>query len=114
MGVVEKFWSPSSTIKKYVEGLRAIDTGGCPEEFQETYLQHIHAWERLRIEKANNEGLGGFLKGYFGDHDSLMRSVAADEAAQKEVAETWFEVERIALRHGASLATARQVSAATK
>lgn len=114
MGVVETLWSPSSAIKRYVDGLRAIDKSECPEDFQEAYLQHIHAWQRFQIEKANNEGLTAFLKGYFGDRDSFMQSLHADETAQKEIAETWFQVERIALKHGASLATARQGTVATK
>ena len=61
----EQFWDASGVVAQYVAGLRAIDLRGCPSDFQKAYLRHIQAWESLQNQMASNQGLSGFLKGFF-------------------------------------------------
>jgi hypothetical protein len=86
IGLVDQFWSPSGSVSKYVAG-----------------IQHIQAWEAMQREVDNNTGLNGFINGYFGGGPSVLGSMNATESAERRLQESWFEVERVALKYGVRL-----------
>jgi hypothetical protein len=103
IGLVDQFWSPSGSVSKYVAGLRQIDLSDCPPDFELAFIQHIQAWEAMQREVDNNTGLNGFINGYFGGGPSVLGSMNATESAERRLQESWFEVERVALKYGVRL-----------
>ena len=110
-----------------VDAMRAIDVSRTPTDFREAYLEHIFAWERrVRAERAwreltsdENTGpvvIGGIVCAAIGcERNPIDTRVEAEErlkaeirAAQDQVSSTFQDVQRIAVRYGASATPAAQ------
>lgn len=112
----------TTNIFEVVRRMRAIDTSGCPTDFREAYLIHVHAWESLgeaaeqarafiAARKGANDFVEGFIRGFLGDPlgkvnetiDARNQLQASLHEAGLQVKETFNQVERIAVAHGARL-----------
>ena len=112
----------ATSISDVVKRMRAIDSSRCPKDFQSAYLTHIHAWERalqleqraLEFQKSNSETtlfVESFVRGFLGDPLGKMNEVNAVKSdfarevqtVQKEIQQTFHEVEKVALKYGAKL-----------
>ena len=123
----DKGTSPNAkSIGEVVTRMRAIDGSKCPKEFQSAYLTHIHAWERgaqwerraTEFHKNSAEPsqfVESFVRGFLGDPLGKMNEVNAArtefereaQAIQKEIQQTFQDVEKVALKYGAKLPQAK-------
>jgi hypothetical protein len=110
------------TVRSYVMALRQIDFSGCPDDFRQAYLRHIHAWDKTipvlelaKHHKMESESIGAFIEGFlrglvfdFGmiEEDKQARNAVMEriQSAQKAVQDTWHRVEEIAVHYGAQVA----------
>lgn len=90
-----------------VARMKAISMTGCPADFREAYYDHIRAWQMKRDVKAALDGITpaeGFLDGAI-----KVLGVAAlatrDLDASQQISTTFRDVERLAVRYGARLAS---------
>jgi hypothetical protein len=116
----------AKSIGEIVTRMRAIDGSKCPKEFQSAYLTHIHAWERgaqwerraAEFHKNSSEPsqfVESFVRGFLGDPLGKMNEVNAArtefereaQAIQKEIQQTFQDVEKVALKYGAKLPQAK-------
>ena len=116
--------SGASSVSEVVTRMHAIDTSGCPSDFQSAYLAHVHAWEsmaqveqQVKAFKAEREGWGDFVegavRGFLGDplgkaneiqnaQNELQREY---QAASQDVKQTFHRVQELAVHYGAKLPT---------
>jgi hypothetical protein len=83
-GILDKYWDGSSLVREVALRMDAIDLGRCPEDFQIAYKRHVSAWASLASTKASNEGLNGFLKGFFTGGLAMMPASSQYDEATKE------------------------------
>jgi len=109
------------TVRSYVMALRRIDFSGCPDDFRQAYLKHIHAWDKMipaleqtQLHKMESESIGAFIEGLirglvfdFGmlEEDKQARNAIIEriQSAQEAVQNTWHKVEEIAVHYGAQV-----------
>jgi hypothetical protein len=114
--------SGATSVGEVLSHMRAIDTSGCPTDFQAAYLAHIHAWEKMgqvEIEaaafKSDREGAGdfveGFIRGFLGDpmgkaneiHEAQNQLQKEYQEAGQEIKQTFNQVQEMAVKYGAKL-----------
>jgi len=104
-------------IRKYTSQGKDIDTHSCPRAFAEAYSRHLSAWEDQAMAISNHphipEGMEAFVEGLFrglnGDitggsverMDRFRAWWATVKATDIIVADSWHEVEALAVRYGA-------------
>ena len=100
VGVVEQYWDSSPLVREIAARMDAIDLSGCPQDFQIAYKRHVFAWASMAQVKASNEGLNGFLKGFFTGGLAAIPAMSEVESAAKQIQATWLEVQETAIKHG--------------
>lgn len=110
----------AENVQEVVGNMRSIRISGCPADFREAYVAHIHAWESLaEVEQqaiavgehySSGEAIAeAFIRGAFGDPlGKAGEAIAADRQvqwnynyAQEQIRTTYQDVERVAARYGA-------------
>jgi hypothetical protein len=94
IGVWDKIWGNPKKIALYAQRLKQIDLNPCPQDFQDAFLKHAYAWGNLALLAENTTGLKGAMRGLGG-----IDVTPEVHRAQREVSDTWFEVDRIARRY---------------
>jgi hypothetical protein len=98
IGVWDKIWGNPKKIALYAGILRNIDLSECPQDFQQAFLKHAYAWSNLATVAESTSGLTGFFRGLGGT------DVAPEiQRAQREISDTWLEVDRIARTYGVNV-----------
>ncbi len=102
----------------HAEAMRRVDLSGCPQDFRDAYLKHVHAWdEKVAVHQAKAElddqaGADltmGVLAGLFGsdatpigDHVQKEQELdRLDDVADNDIEITWRNVQDVALQYGA-------------
>eukprot|EP00456_Euglypha_rotunda_P059501 TRINITY_DN496_c1_g5_i1.p1 TRINITY_DN496_c1_g5~~TRINITY_DN496_c1_g5_i1.p1 ORF type:complete len:181 (-),score=30.59 TRINITY_DN496_c1_g5_i1:672-1214(-) len=115
-------YQSSTAVEQYVGRLKTIDTLDCPRDFKVGFLAHVQAWEQVAaIEKrtikfsedANSTStmVESFFRGMLGDFSGKFNEMtlaqnqlkAEYDSAALEVRQTWNQVEKLAVSHGAKL-----------
>lgn len=98
----------ADSVSEVVARMRAIDTSDCPADFRTAYLAHIHAWEEAEkvVQEARNLGKPD---GFWEELKAASLKNAGNAASQK-ISQTFQEVERVAVLHGATLPSPKQAS----
>lgn len=109
------------SVAEVVSRMRAIDLDGCPTEFQEAYLAHIHAWELAETIEYDIEAHNDYYNSWGAMLESLLRGMVLDSGmidelkeAESQLAErmlearqriqaTYQRVEQVAIANGAAL-----------
>lgn len=94
---LDRLYARASELEAdYIAGLRTIESGDCPGDFQEAFDDYIAAWDQLDAIDANGDAEPSLL-----DRASEWLGLTAtrDEALE-EIEESWAEVERVSLGHG--------------
>jgi hypothetical protein len=98
----------AETVPEITRRMQAIDTSGCPKDFQLAYSKHCQAWKTKELYLATipQEDLAGVLsimsamtKGELDGGNARVKREAAEK--QQAVVDTWYEVERMAIGYGA-------------
>lgn len=98
----------AESVSEVVARMRAIDTSGCPADFRTAYLAHIHAWEEARKVEQEAKKLGK-PDGFWDGLQAISLKNAGNSASQK-IGQTFQEVERVAVLHGAKLPSPKPAS----
>jgi len=91
----------AEAVRAYVGGLDAIDFGECPPDFTSAFRRHRDAWhESIRYFEEHDE-----LRGELHDVFKEIRESGADartriEGIEKDILDTWAEVQAAVDRHG--------------
>jgi hypothetical protein len=94
IGVWDRIWGNPKKIALYAQRLKQIDLSPCPQEFQDAFLKHAYAWGKLAVVADSASGLKGIMRGMGG-----VDVTPEVHRAQREVSDTWMEVDRIARRY---------------
>jgi hypothetical protein len=103
MKIVDKVWDSSGSIGRYVQALRQIDLGSCPDDFSIAFRYHIQAWEKYEVIARSIGGFRGFFRSFFGGGHAVISGFDDASEAQNKIQKTWQEVLRIAGKYGASV-----------
>jgi hypothetical protein len=88
-----------------VVAMRRIETSRCPADFRDSYYTHILAWQAKSEIKQAIDGItppDGFIDGTLKLLGAFALA-AKDAEASQAISQTFHDVERVAVRHGASL-----------
>jgi len=106
-GVLDYAWNQSTMVGKIVDGLRAIDTSGCPDDFRSAFSSFAEAWEQYRKTADKYGGMKGLLKGFSlrGKAAGLAISSGTAEAGADfdEITRVGRQVDECARRHGVNV-----------
>jgi hypothetical protein len=86
----------TAAVTAYTKESLAIDTADLPNEFKSAWREHMNAWQKHSDFLNENVGLDGRIlreRGFYRTSDAHIR----------EISETWYEVLRIARKHGAEI-----------
>lgn len=98
IGVWDKIWGNPDKIAQYSTTLRNFDLSGCPQDFQDAFLKHAYAWGTFANVAESVAGIKGIVRGFNGaDAEPEI------QRAQKEITDTWLEVDQIARRYGVNV-----------
>lgn len=92
---------------KVVASMKAISMTSCPADFREVYFDHIRAWQLKRDVTAALDGITP-PEGFFDGAIKLLgvaALAAKDQDASQQISSTFRNVERLAARYGAQLAS---------
>jgi hypothetical protein len=96
-----------AATRDYLQAVAKIDLRPCPPDFQEAFLKHRYAWEELPSHLEKYAGLSGDLLSMmeFGEAVITKGSITTEgerefERIRKGIRESYFHVERTALRYG--------------
>ena len=95
IGTWEQIWGASEQVNLYAQFLRNLDLSQCPPDFRDAFLKHAYAWTKVATAVESASGVTGFMRGLGG-----VDTTAEVNSAQREVADTWYEVDRIARGYG--------------
>jgi hypothetical protein len=102
-GFGDQYWDASPIIGRVVDGMQAIDTSGCPEDFQEAYRDHIKAWQKMQGVATRYGGMNGFVQGFLSLGTALGDAIEDGNEAQHEVTTTYQNLLQSARRHGVDI-----------
>ena len=109
----------ANNISQYVKQARQFEHEKLPQEFAIAYLSHLNAWENEARVVANHPYFGtfasnaaeGFFRGLMGDisggyfekESAISNWQSQVQNAEAQIANTWHDVEIIAIQHGVKL-----------
>ncbi|UNZ00015.1 hypothetical protein MQE36_06610 [Zhouia spongiae] len=85
--------SLTQTIDNYVKGLREVDFGNCPLEFERAFEKHIAAWVEMTKVTDRYSGLRGEMHDLFDQIKQTKDSVQFDKSL-KEIWRSWEVIEK--------------------
>ncbi len=92
----DQTWATTSSSQtEYVNRLREIDAGACPEDFRETFADYVDAWDRLDIRDANPDRAPSLLDRGL----ALVGLAATRESTLEDIEAAWTRLAEIALEH---------------
>lgn len=97
-------WVPGVDEYKFAAGLKKIDPSDCPEDFRLAWIDYVHAWDRKAMKT-----LGELTKGTAALTTGLATknfSHTLKRAEQRDVAEAFRGVQRVAVAYGVPADTA--------
>lgn len=90
-----------------VSRMRAIETSACPDDFRDAYVTHVQAWDKrsrlVPAARAVGRPIDGFWDGVGKFAGAVVVGIAEAQASE-EITQTFRQVERVAVRHRATLA----------
>jgi hypothetical protein len=94
--------SPAAVLSQ----MRAIEMSACPVDFRDAYFTHIQAWDQKSRLAPAAAAVNKPAEGFW---DGVGKTVAgavvglAEVQASEEIKQSFRQVERVAVRHGAAL-----------
>lgn len=110
-----------TTVEDVVQRMRAIDISQCPTDFQQAYIAHIGAWEKMLLVEwearqwkerydSDDAMVEAFLRGLVFDfgiigesEEARNRVLAMYQKASQDIQSTFSRVQQIAVGYGARL-----------
>jgi predicted GIY-YIG superfamily endonuclease len=96
---------PASQAGYVADGLQAIDTSGCPQEFRVAFQDHVNAWRSAQAAYAQNSIGNNIVQGAVAaltDNPSAIGSLGLQAfAANQDINNTYFRLTMIAATYGA-------------
>ena len=98
---------PANGARQYAEALRQINLAKCPKEFNDAYIRHIQAREKLVLELNDKAGIKGIIKSFIsGLTGDLAAGARMDEdlkGCRRDALDSWHQVENVARKYGVPL-----------